>query len=169
MGTPEYMAPEQAAGRPADARTDVYAVGGLLYEMLTGHPPCEGGDAMAVLHKKANEDPPGIRSLRPELPRELERLVARALARAPADRHPSMEAIKDDVLARIAVLEETGAPALARPPERTAPLPPRASPSRRRRLGPGAIAAGIGAGLALLVGLMALRDRAERGALAGDG
>ena len=61
IGTPVYMSPEQAAGRPADALTDVYAVGGLLYEMLTGCPPCAGTDAMDVLHKKANEDPVAIR------------------------------------------------------------------------------------------------------------
>ena len=67
IGTPVYMAPEQAAGRPADALTDVYAVGGLLYEMLTGEPPCAGDDAIAVLHRKANEDPTPIGELRPDL------------------------------------------------------------------------------------------------------
>ena len=68
IGTPVYMSPEQAAGKPADALTDVYAVGGLLYEMLTGCPPCAGTDAIDVLHKKANEDPVPIGSLRPHLP-----------------------------------------------------------------------------------------------------
>ena len=87
IGTPVYMAPEQAAGRPANALTDVYAVGGLLYEMLTGCPPCAGTDAIDVLHKKANEDPVAIATLRPDLPREVERLVTRALSRAPRDRH----------------------------------------------------------------------------------
>ena len=56
MGTPEYMAPEQAAGRPADPRCDVYAVGAILYEMLTGKPPYEGDNFMEILHKKANSD-----------------------------------------------------------------------------------------------------------------
>ncbi len=57
MGTPEYMAPEQAAGKPADPRSDVYAVGGMLYEMLTGKPPYEGDNFMEILHKKANTMP----------------------------------------------------------------------------------------------------------------
>jgi len=81
IGTPVYMSPEQAAGRPADALTDVYAIGGLLYEMLTGCPPCAGTDAIDVLHKKAHEDPVAIGSLRPDLPPEVERLVTRALSR----------------------------------------------------------------------------------------
>ena len=99
------MAPEQAAGRPANALTDVYALGGLLYEMLTGCPPCAGTDAIDVLHKKANEDPVAIATLRPDLPREVERLVTRALSRAPRDRHPSMNAMKENVLACLGVVE----------------------------------------------------------------
>jgi serine/threonine protein kinase len=98
IGTPVYMAPEQAAGKPANPLTDVYAAGGLLYEMLTGCPPCAGTDAMDVLHKKAHEDPVAIATLRPELPHEVQRLVTRALSRAPRDRHPSMTALKDDLL-----------------------------------------------------------------------
>jgi len=108
IGTPVYMAPEQAAGRPANAATDIYAVGGLLYEMLTGHPPCAGSDAIEVLHRKANEDPAPIGSLRPELPAEVQRLVTRALALAPRDRQPSMAALKDDVLACLGVVDRAG-------------------------------------------------------------
>ena len=119
IGTPVYMAPEQAAGRPANALTDVYATGGLLYEMLTGCPPCAGTDAIDVLHKKANEDPVAIATLRPDLPREVERLVTRALSRAPRDRHASMNAMKEHVLACLGVVERastgpTPVPPLAR-------------------------------------------------------
>ena len=64
MGTPEYMAPEQAAGKPADPRSDVYAVGGLLYEMLTGNPPYEGANFMEILHKKANTMPAPLSTVR---------------------------------------------------------------------------------------------------------
>src|SRR6185312_13348124 len=60
MGTPEYMAPEQAAGRPADPRSDVYAVGGLVYEMLSGKPPYEGQNFMEILHKKATSMPASL-------------------------------------------------------------------------------------------------------------
>ena len=67
MGTPEYMAPEQAAGKPADPRSDIYAVGSIIYEMLTGTAPYDGDNVMEVLHKKANQAPAPLRSLRPDL------------------------------------------------------------------------------------------------------
>ncbi len=121
IGTPVYMAPEQAAGRPANALTDVYAVGGILYEMLTGEPPCAGDDAIAVLHRKANEDPEPISELRPDLPREVQYLVMRALARSPGDRHQSMSALKESLLAAIGT---TGsAPTLTPPLARTVLMP----------------------------------------------
>jgi tRNA A-37 threonylcarbamoyl transferase component Bud32 len=108
IGTPVYMAPEQAAGKPANPLTDVYAAGGLLYEMLTGCPPCAGTDAMDVLHKKAHEDPVAIETLRPDLPREVAQLVMRALSRAPRDRHTSMTDLKDDLLACLGVVDRAG-------------------------------------------------------------
>ena len=64
MGTPEYMAPEQAAGKPADPRSDIYAVGGLLYEMLSGKAPYEGSNFMEILHKKANTMPDALSTFR---------------------------------------------------------------------------------------------------------
>src|SRR5690606_3933758 len=94
MGTPEYMAPEQAAGRPADARTDVYSVGAILYETLTGVPPYEGENFMEVLTKKATVDPVNPRELRPELPEAVAELVVRAMARDPDERPPTMEAFE---------------------------------------------------------------------------
>jgi serine/threonine-protein kinase len=108
IGTPAYMAPEQAAGKTADALTDVYALGGLLYEMLTRTPPCSGDDAIEVLQRKATEDPRPIGELRSELPRDVQKLVMRALARAPGDRHWSMTALKEQILACLTTVE--GAP-----------------------------------------------------------
>jgi serine/threonine protein kinase len=128
IGTPVYMAPEQAAGRPANALTDVYAVGGLLYEMLTGEPPCAGEDAIAVLHRKANEDPTPISELRPDLPREVQYLVMRALARSPGERHQSMALLKESLLAAIGVAGS--APTLTPPLVRTVLMP--AVPQRTR-------------------------------------
>ena len=81
MGTPEYMAPEQAAGRPADPRSDVYAVGGLVYEMLSGKAPYEGQNFMEILHKKATTMPAPLTGLRDDVPPELEAIVMRAMAR----------------------------------------------------------------------------------------
>jgi hypothetical protein len=153
IGTPVYMAPEQAAGRPANALTDVYALGGLLYDMLTGCPPCAGADAIDVLHKKANEDPVAIGTLRPGLPPEVERLVERALARAPRERHPSMTTMKDEVLACLGVVDRagTGPAPLPRQTVSATPVlpPPSTGRVRRARLVPGAIVVGLGAACAV--------------------
>src|SRR6185312_9604428 len=114
IGTPAYMSPEQAAGKTADALTDVYGVGGLLYEMLTGTAPCVGEDAIDVLQRNANEDPKPVGEVRPNLPRDVQNLVNRALARSPGDRHPNMTSLKENILACLAAAE--GAPAPVRLP-----------------------------------------------------
>ncbi len=94
MGTPEYMAPEQAAGRPADARCDVYALGAILYEMLTGVPPYQGDNFMEILTKKATVDPVSPSHLRSTIPAIVSQLVMQAMGRNPEDRPPSMEAFE---------------------------------------------------------------------------
>ncbi len=97
MGTPEYMAPEQAAGHQADPRVDVYAVGAIMYEMLTGRPPHEGATIIEVLTKKATEAPVPIENLRPDVPRELARLTMRALALSPDERPQSMDKLAEEL------------------------------------------------------------------------
>jgi serine/threonine protein kinase len=94
MGTPEYMAPEQAAGRPADARCDVYAVGAILYEMLTGVPPYQGDNFMEILTKKATVDPVAPIHLRSTIPAPVSALVVASMARNPDDRPATMEAFE---------------------------------------------------------------------------
>lgn len=94
MGTPEYMAPEQAAGKHADERCDVYAVGAILYEMLTGTPPYDGENFMEILTKKATVEPIPPRQLRAEIPEIVETLLMQAMAREPDNRPPSMEAFE---------------------------------------------------------------------------
>ncbi|HET9626638.1 MAG TPA: serine/threonine-protein kinase [Kofleriaceae bacterium] len=94
MGTPEYMSPEQAAGRPADARCDVYALGAILYEMVTGIPPYSGDNFMEILTKKATQDPLPPQLVRSELPQQVSDLVMQATARNPADRPQTMEAFE---------------------------------------------------------------------------
>jgi serine/threonine protein kinase len=94
MGTPEYMAPEQAAGRPADARCDIYAVGAILYEMVTGEPPYSGNNFMEILTKKATLDPRPPHLVRTELASQVSDLVMAAMARSPDDRPQTMEAFE---------------------------------------------------------------------------
>jgi TolB-like protein/Tfp pilus assembly protein PilF len=87
IGTPAYMSPEQAAGeRELDARSDVYALGCVLYEALTGQPPFTGPTAQAVLARHALDAVPRLRTVRRAIPEPLEAVVLRALAKAPADR-----------------------------------------------------------------------------------
>ncbi len=88
LGTPFYMSPEQATGdRPVDARSDLYSLGCVLYEMLTGEPPYIGPTAQAVVAKLLTERPRDVRILRETVSPELEQVVAKALARLPADRY----------------------------------------------------------------------------------
>ncbi len=94
MGTPEYMSPEQAAGRAADARCDVYALGAIMYEMSTGIPPYSGDNFMEILTKKATQDPPAPHIVRRDLPAQVSDLVMAAMARNPDDRPQTMEKLE---------------------------------------------------------------------------
>ena len=94
MGTPEYMAPEQAAGRAADARTDIYSLGAIMYEMCTGLPPYSGENFMEILTKKATQDPPVPITVRTDLPLQVSQLIASAMARDPVDRPQSMDGLE---------------------------------------------------------------------------
>lgn len=98
MGTPAYMAPEQAAGLPVSARTDVYGLGAVLYELLTDHPPYSGDTAsvLAEVRRGALRRP---RAVQPRLSSELERVLLRAMATFAADRYPSVLALREDITA----------------------------------------------------------------------
>ncbi|WP_438039357.1 serine/threonine-protein kinase [Sorangium sp. So ce128] len=89
MGTPGYLAPEQARGERADARADVFALGAVLFECLTGRPAFAGTDVLAVLARLLLEPAPRVRELRPDVPPALDALVARLLAKDPAARPAS--------------------------------------------------------------------------------
>src|SRR5207253_3357641 len=97
VGTPDYMAPEQVQGERGDGRTDVYALGVMLYEMLTGDVPYHGDSPLAVMSQRVTTDAPLLRSKRREIPAALEAVVWRALRREPSERYPSMAAFRDDL------------------------------------------------------------------------
>jgi formylglycine-generating enzyme required for sulfatase activity len=98
MGTPAYMSPEQAIGEEVDHRTDIYALGVIVFQILTGKVPHEGTTPQAILIKRSVEPPPSLRELKPDLPESFEQIVQRSLARDPAERYQSAadlaEAIK---------------------------------------------------------------------------
>ena len=97
LGTPYYMAPEQARGEGADHRADVYALGAILYELLTGKVPYEGQTAGEVLHKILTSEPPSPREHAPDLPYELETVVLTAMAREPFFRYQTAGALAEDL------------------------------------------------------------------------
>src|SRR5881296_4231529 len=87
LGTPAYMSPEQGAGdRALDGRSDVYSLGCLLYEMLAGEPPFTGPTVQAIIAKRFTDPVPSVRRLRETVPVPMDQAIAKALARAPADR-----------------------------------------------------------------------------------
>ena len=89
VGTPAYMSPEQALGQVVDRRSDVYALGCVVYEMLVGEPPYTGPTAQAIIARRLHEPVPSVRVVREGVPAEVETAVQRALAKVPADRFGS--------------------------------------------------------------------------------
>src|SRR5689334_23030418 len=93
VGTAEYMSPEQASGdKRVDARSDVYGLAAVLYEMLAGEPPLTGDSVQAIVARVLNETPRPIRAIRPSVPAHFERALMRGLAKLPADRPPTARA-----------------------------------------------------------------------------
>ncbi|HEY3998643.1 MAG TPA: serine/threonine-protein kinase [Candidatus Xenobia bacterium] len=97
IGTPHYMAPEQVHAKEVDVRSDVYAMGVILFDCLTGRLPFEEPDAMAVVMQKLAVDPPVPSSINPRLPPVFDAILMRALARRPEYRYPSAQAFLDDL------------------------------------------------------------------------
>ncbi|HVO18878.1 MAG TPA: serine/threonine-protein kinase [Anaeromyxobacter sp.] len=141
VGTPDYMAPEQIRGRRGDARTDVYALGTLLYEMLTGHLPFEPGSTTALLHAKLHGEPTPPSVHRPGLDPALEAIVMRAIAREPRRRYAGAA----EMLAHLR------APAEALVPPPLAPAPRTPGQQRRRAVAALLFLCAVAAGLTTLV------------------
>jgi serine/threonine-protein kinase len=141
VGTLDYVAPEQIRGERVDARADVYALGCVLYELLTGNPPFAArDDKVAKMYAHLEEDPPSLRVMRPDLPGGLDLVIKRALAKDPADRFPSA----GDLARAVAAAVEGGQTMEA---ERSvgvgpaAPGPPEATTTTERRVDKSTVAA----------------------------
>jgi eukaryotic-like serine/threonine-protein kinase len=160
VGTPQYMAPEQAGGGPVDARADVYALGCVLFEMLAGEPPFTGRTPQAVIAKRILEPVPHVRTLRESVSEDVERALTRALAKVPADRFPTA--------AEFARALSDAAPTMA-VSAATAAAPQAVPAGGTRRWGPRrAVALGLAALLALGAGAAALLWRSRTAATAFD-
>src|SRR4029453_1660300 len=101
IGTAQYLSPEQARGAPVDQTSDLYSVGVVLYEMLTGQVPFTGDTPLEIAMKHLSEVPTPPSELRPEVPHDLDSVVLRALAKEPSERYQSAEEMDAD-LARVA-------------------------------------------------------------------
>ena len=121
LGTPHYMAPEQANGRPVDHRADLYALGVILFECATGQRPFAAESLFDLLRKHVDEPPPAPRSLRPDLPIALEQVILVALAKSPDQRFGSAQAMSH-------ALQQASASV---PPDQWVPLVPTASITAR--------------------------------------
>jgi eukaryotic-like serine/threonine-protein kinase len=97
LGTPDYMAPEQVQGKRGDARTDLYALGIILYEMLTGAVPFHGDNALAVMHLHLTATPPPPRQSNPAIPANLEAIIMKAVRKNPKERYQSADAFLADL------------------------------------------------------------------------
>jgi serine/threonine-protein kinase len=109
LGSPAYMAPEQLAGGVPTPRSDFYALGAMLFQLLTGRLPNEGNSMGELLRQVASEPAPDLRQLRPELPAEVAALVARLLAKRPAERPADGDALAREIGAAARTLPLAGA------------------------------------------------------------
>jgi serine/threonine-protein kinase len=108
LGTPCYMAPEQLRGQKLGAVTDIFALGAVLYELLTLRKPFTGDTTHAVLYSVINEEPPPVVELNPTTPPAIRQIVSKAMAKDPKQRYPSAHAMTKDVRAARLALEATG-------------------------------------------------------------
>jgi len=151
LGTSDYIAPEQARGQKVDPKTDIYSLGAVLYELLTGEVPFAGDNFVAVAMRHVTEPAPSVLAHRPDCPLRLDLAIQRAMAKDPPDRFASMSEFCAELEACLAELDGRdgeGATLIVPPPPRRRPRPRRTRAQREPRR--------IPVGLIVLVALVAL-------------
>ncbi|HEX8518704.1 MAG TPA: Stk1 family PASTA domain-containing Ser/Thr kinase [Pseudonocardia sp.] len=133
IGTAQYLSPEQARGEAVDARSDVYASGCVLFELLTGDPPFTGDTPVAVAYQHVREDPRSPSELNPAVPPQLDAIVLKALSKNPANRYQSAAEMRAD-LVRVRSGQQPLAPVVMSEDERTALLEHPAPTGQTRRI-----------------------------------
>jgi serine/threonine protein kinase len=168
IGTPEYMSPEQVEGKPADARADIYALGIILFEMVTGRLPFEGDTPFSIANRQKSEPPPDPRTLNPQIPADLSWLILRCMEKPLEKRYQTSGEVLADLEAIEVSLPATER-AATRVPSRTRPRTSRditVKLTMKRWLVPAAtvvVLAGI-----FLLWLFFFRPRPDSGQLASD-
>jgi serine/threonine-protein kinase len=144
IGTPDYTPPEQIKGEHADARSDVYALGCLLFHCLTGNPPYPRDSEVAKMYAHLQEPPPSVAETLPSAPRELDAVIARAMAKEPDDRYPSAGDFARATAAALAGAapsqpERSLATGMAAPVDATAPAVPATELAATQPVAPGQV------------------------------
>ncbi len=154
LGTPHYMSPEQCEGDNVDHRTDIYALGVLMYEMVTGHVPHDADTMMGILTKQMYEDPIPPKVRVPQVSDQLEQLIMRCLEKKPEQRYQTMHEIEDDLRRVCEGQQPVGPDTVTLTPTR----PPRPGRARVSPLYLG----GLGLAVLALVGTLAIRAANQR-------
>ena len=110
LGTPAFMSPEQMAGRRVDGRSDLYSLGVMLYQLLTGQLPHRADSMATLMYEIANQTPPDVRNWRPEIPETVARIVALALEKRPESRYADGRQMAADLTAALAQVGDVAAP-----------------------------------------------------------
>ncbi|MGI5212515.1 Stk1 family PASTA domain-containing Ser/Thr kinase [Plantactinospora sp. CA-290183] len=168
IGTAQYLSPEQARGEAVDARSDVYAAGCVLFELLCGHPPFVGDSPVSVAYQHVREDPPAPSDINRDVTPPIDAIVLKALSKNPLNRYQSAGEMRADLLRAAAgrpvmatpVLRQDETVAMAPsgvrpPPGSTRPMPPQRGDARRRRASAWVIASLSGLGVLAVIALVA--------------